>query len=460
MTTIEKTLQYGRTHRDEHLAQLKTLLSIPSISAQPDHRQDCLSTARWLADHMTSIGLKKAEVLPTDGQPAVYAEWLEEPDAPVVLIYGHYDVQPPDPLEEWQSDPFQPEVRDGNLYARGASDDKGQLFAALKAVEGYLQGGDSLPVNIKVILEGEEEIGSPSIVPFMQKEKERLAADVAMIVDGYMLGPDQPSIPYSLRGMVYMEVEVHSASHDMHSGFYGGAAHNPIQVLAEIIAKLKDTEGRITIPGFYDQVVPLTTEEREEMARIPFDVEAFKANAGLLGTWGEAGYTALERTTARPSLDCNGIIGGYTGAGVKTVLPARALAKISMRIVSNQEPEDIARRFSETIHHLAPPTVSVEVRQLSVSHPALVDRNNRTMQAAAAAYERGFGSRAIFTREGGTLPIVAEMQRTLGVEPVMMVFGLPDDNLHAPNEKLQVDCFYRGIETIIHFFDLLAQGSG
>ncbi len=454
-------VEYARTHRERFLEELKALLRIPSISTLPEHKPDVERAAQWLADHLRAIGVPSVEIVPTDGHPVVYGEWLMAgPEAPTVLIYGHYDVQPVDPLDEWRTPPFEPTVQGDNLYARGASDDKGQLFVHLKAVEAYLRTEGRLPVNVKFLLEGEEECGSPNLAPFVERYAERLQADVALVSDTHILGPDQPSIVYGLRGLSYIEVTVQGPAHDLHSGMYGGAVENPLHVLARLVAQLHDEQGHVTIPGFYDKVRPLSDEERAELARVPYGEAQLLAETGVPQPWGEPEYTVVERIGARPTLDVNGMWGGFTGQGAKTVIPARAHAKISMRLVPDQDPDEIARAALEYLKKLAPPTVTVEGQALYGSPPALVPRDLPAMRAAAAAYEQVWGKRPIFTREGGTIPVVALFATRLNLHTVLMGFGLGDDNLHAPNEKFFLPNFYRGIETVIRFHRLLAEQRG
>jgi len=448
---VSWALVYASEHEDQFLDELLEFLRIPSVSTLPEHAADVQRAAEWLAGQMEAIALQNVRIIPTGGHPVVYGEWLGVPDRPTVLVYGHYDVQPPDPLDEWESPPFEPAVRDGQVFARGASDDKGQVFAHLKAVESYLKTSGRLLVNVKFIIEGEEEVGSANLGRFCEEHRDLLAADIAVVSDTEMLGLDRPSIVYALRGLTYMEVEVQGPSHDLHSGSYGGAIHNPAQVLCEIIARLHDAKGRITIPGFYDDVRPLTKEERAELARLPFEEAAFCKEAGVRKTWGEAGYTVLEQISARPTLDVNGLISGFTGEGAKTVLPAWARAKVSMRLVPHQRSHDIAEKFRRYVESLAPETVRVTIRELAGGEPAYVDRNIPEMQAAVRAYEAGFGHRPVFTREGASIPVVGMFAETLGLNTVLMGFGLPDDRLHAPNEKISLESFHRGIRTAIHF---------
>lgn len=454
----DKALSFAVNRQAAQLDELKQLLSIPSISAQPEHKSDIARAAQWLADHLQAIGMQRAEVVPTAKHPVVYAEWLGAgASKPTLLIYGHYDVQPVDPLDLWQSDPFRPEVRGQNIYARGASDDKGQLFAHVKAVEAYLKTSGKLPVNVKFIVEGEEEIGSPSLDLFVESNRQQLAADAVLISDGSMPRLDLPAITYGLRGICYMEVEIVGPQRDLHSGAFGGAVYNPIQALTEIIAGMKDARGHITIPGFYDRVRPIDDQERRSLAEVPFEEAAFRSEAGISFTWGEEGYMVLEQICARPTLECNGIWGGYTGEGSKTVLPSKATAKISMRLVPDQDPREIAQLFRAHVTRAAPPQVRVAVRDLHGGKPAMVDRSAPVIQAAAIALERAFDRRPVFTREGGSIPVVSTFQTALGAPTVLMGLGLPDDNLHSPNEKLHLPSFYRGILASIHFLDEWSQ---
>lgn len=449
-------LEYARANRTQSLEELQEFLGIPSVSTQAEHKPDVERAAIWLKDKLLAAGFPKAKVMPTPGHPVVLAEWLASgPDAPTVLVYGHYDVQPPDPLEEWRTPPFEPTVVGDDLFARGASDDKGQLYIHVKAVEAFRETQGPPPVNVKCIFEGEEEIGSPSLESFIQQHAEQLAADVAVISDTHILGKDQPSIVYALRGLAYVEVEVTGPDHDLHSGTYGGAVHNPLNALCSMIAKLQNPDGRINIPGFYDKVRSLSPDERTEQAKVPFDREAWLQEAGVKSDWGEPDYTIVERTTARPTLDVNGIWGGYIQPGAKTVLPSKASAKISMRLVPDQEPAEITRLIQDYFAEIAPPTVQVQVRDLGGGEGAIVRRDSPAMQAASRAYAEGFGQEPIFVRLGGSIPVVATFQKVLGVETILMGFGLPDDRLHSPNEKLHLPNFYRGIETVLRFMEHL-----
>ncbi len=451
-------LSYIQDNQARFLDELQAFLRIPSISSQAVHRPAIDAAAHWLRDRMLAAGFPQAEVVPTAGHPVVYGEWLTAGrDAPTLLVYGHYDVQPPDPLDAWTSPPFEPSVRNGSLYARGASDDKGQILIHIAAAETCraILGGP--PVNLKVIVEGEEEVGSPSLAPFVHQHRDRLSADVAVISDTHILGEDQPSIVYALRGLSYLEITVTGPQRDLHSGIFGGAVNNPLNVLCRMLADLQDADGTIRIPGFYDSVRSLTAEEREMLAKVPFDRQAWLEEAGVITDWGEPGYTIVERTTARPTLDVNGIWGGYTEPGAKTVLPAQAHAKLSMRLVPDQTPEEIYATVRRYLLEIAPTSVSVEVCDLHGGAGAIVDRNSRAVQAAYRAYAEAFGVEPVFVREGGSIPVVATFQSELGIQSVLMGFGLPDDRLHAPDEKFSLSNFYRGIETVVRFLDHLAE---
>jgi acetylornithine deacetylase/succinyl-diaminopimelate desuccinylase-like protein len=452
-----EALEYVQANQDKFLAELIEFLSMPSISTLPEHKSDIHRAASWLCDKLLIAGFTTAEVMPTPGHPVVYAEWMAAgPKAPTVLIYGHYDVQPADPLELWDTPPFTPAVVGDNIIARGAADDKGQLYIHVKAVEAFKKTGNGVPpVNVKCIFEGEEETGSPNLEPFVHTHADMLAADVAVISDTHMLGKGMPSIVYALRGLAYIEVQVTGPDHDLHSGIYGGAVNNPINALCRMIAKLQDDDGHITIPGFYDNVRDLDPEERAELAKIPFKREEWLREAGVQTDWGEPECTIIERTTARPTLDINGIWGGYTRAGAKTVLPSQAFAKISMRLVPDQKPVEIMRLIENYLAEIAPPSIRIQVRSLHGGKGVIVNRNSPAMQAASRAYAKAFGKEPILCREGGSIPIVAAFREALGIETILMGFGLPDDRLHSPNEKFYLPNFYKGIETAIHFMEIL-----
>ncbi len=453
---LENALEHARSSHTRYLDQLIELLRIPSISTLSEHRADMERAAGWLADEMRRIGFHQVAVMPTGGHPVVYGEWLGAGEgAPTVLVYGHYDVQPVDPLDLWDSPPFEPQIRAGEVYARGASDDKGQAFVHLKAAESMLAANGSMPVNIKIILEGEEEIGSPNLERFVVEHNDMLAADSCLVSDGRIINRDQPSIVYGLRGMAYMEIRARGPRRDLHSGTYGGSVHNPAQVIAEIIAALHDENGTITIPGFYDRVRPLSDEERSALAEVPYTLEQWQAETGLKQPWGEREYTLLERVSARPTCEVNGVWGGFQGEGGKTIIPAEAGAKISMRLVPDQDPHEIASLFADYVRKLAGDQVELEVIQHVGAWWALTPLDSPEMQAASRAYEAGWGVAPVYTREGGSIPIVATFQKELGTPVVLMGFGL-DDNIHSPNEHFNLDHFYKGIETAIHYYYQLA----
>jgi acetylornithine deacetylase/succinyl-diaminopimelate desuccinylase-like protein len=443
---------YIEAHQDTFLEQLKDWLRIPSISTLSEHKADVRHAAEWLRAHFMLMGMTHAKVFETPGHPIVYAEWLGAPGAPTVLVYGHYDVQPvDDPGKQWLSHPFEPVVRDGKLYARGATDDKGQTFTQMKAVQSLLATGQ-MPVNIKFMVEGEEECGSINAYAFVEEHTDLLAADVVVISDTHILGPDRPSIAIGLRGMTYMEVEVCGPSRALHSGVYGGIVHNPAQALAEILAALHDSDGRVAVPGFYDDVVELSAEQRAALAQVPFTLERLERETGLTVPWGEAGYELHERLGIRPTLEINGLVSGWTGEGSKTVLPDTALAKVSCRLVPNQDPLKILQLVRQRVAALTPPTVRSEVRLLHTGNWAVVDPQSPYIQAAARAYEFGFGAAPVYLREGGSIPIIGTFQKALGTPAVLLGFGLPDDNLHAPNEKFTLSNFYRGMKTAAYFY--------
>lgn len=452
MNNRNKALEYAHAKQSNFLAELNEFIRIPSVSTAPEHKPDIQKTAEWLADQLARIGMQNIQILPTGGHPIVFGECMcAREDAPTVLIYGHYDVQPADPLELWTTDPFKPDQRGDNLYARGASDMKGQVMASIKAVESVLQAGE-LPVNVKFILEGEEEIGSPNLVPFIKEHGKLLACDVALNPDTGMIGPDAPNITYALRGLAYFELRVYGPEHDLHSGLFGGVVHNTAIVLSELIAGMHDSSGRITLPGFYDDVRPLSAEERKELARLPLDEKHYLEQTGAPALFGEEGYSPSERVGARPTLDVNGLLSGFTGVGSKTVLPAYAMAKISMRLVPDQDPKKVEEGLMAYLKERAPKTVRWEITNLSSDSPSISDINHPATQAMARALEAAWGVPPLYKREGGSVPIVGKMQHLLGVESVLTGFGLSDDNIHAPNEKLHLPTWYKGIQALIHFF--------
>jgi acetylornithine deacetylase/succinyl-diaminopimelate desuccinylase-like protein len=444
-------LTYAQTHRAQHLRELIEFLRIPSISTQPEHTADVQRAAEWLVAALTAVGLQNGRVISTAGHPLVYADWLHAPGTPTVLIYGHYDVQPAEPFDLWLSPPFEPTIRDDYLYARGASDDKGQIFAHIKAVEALLKSHGRLPINIKFIIEGEEEIGGPSLSEFIPEHKNLLAADVALVSDTAMVSPTQPAIVYGLRGLCYVLLDIYGPQRDLHSGAFGGGVDNPLNVLGHLIAKLKDENGRVLIPGFYDRVRPLTDEERHLLAQYPFDVAAWLAESGAPQPWGEPDYTLVERLGARPTLDVNGIIGGYTGPGGKTVLPAHAHAKFSIRLVPDQSPAEIQALLENYLAEIMPPTVTYQLHWRGGAPASLTDLHHPAMAAAQKACQETYGREPIFMREGGSIPVVGEFQTHLGLETVLLGFGLLSDQIHAPNERFYLPNYFSGIEASIRF---------
>ena len=445
-------IQYARQQEAAHLSELIEFLRIPSVSTQPHHQDDVAAAAQWLAQQMGQAGLEHVQVIQTNGHPLVYGDWLHAgADRPTVLIYGHYDVQPAEPFDLWQTPPFEPTVHGDYLYARGSSDDKGQLYVHVKAVQAYLHDGGKLPLNVKFIVEGDEESGGASLEAFIPRDKELLAADVALVSDTAIVNAHQPAIVYGLRGMVYTFLDITGPERDLHSGSFGGGINNPLNALGHIIAKLKDEEGRILIPGFYDKVRPLTAEEREILAQFPLDEQQWLSESGAPQAWGEADFTLVERLGARPTLDVHGIIGGYTGPGGKTVLPSKVHAKISMRLVPDQDPDEIAQLYRDYISQITPPSVTVEVTAGGGAPASITDFNIQAMKAASAAYANTFGREPVFMREGGSIPVISQFQQFLGLETVLMGFGLPGDKIHAPNERFYLPNFYRGIQTSIRF---------
>jgi len=444
---------FARQNQPRFLEELKALLRIPSISTLPEHKGDCRRAAESVAAELKRIGLENLRLIETEGHPLVYADWLRAAGKPTVLVYGHYDVQPPDPLDEWLSPPFEPTVRNGNIYARGAVDDKGQVWAQVKALESLLAGG-SLPLNVRVLFEGEEEVGGEGIARFVASKPAELAADFALVSDTEMFAPGLPTLCVGLRGMIYTELEVRGARSDLHSGMYGGAAPNPFIALAQILARLKDEDGHILIPGFYDDIIPPSPEELAAWRSLPFDEEQYRiAEVGSRELVGEAGYSVLERTWARPTVDVHGMPGGFTGAGAKTVIPAKAVAKVSMRLVPGMIPAKAFALYKGYVERIAPPGVDVEVRLIHSGDPCLIPVDNPYIQAATRALREVWGKETVFIRSGGSIPIVGDFARHLGLPSVMMGFGLPDDGLHAPNEKFHLKNFELGIESLIRFLE-------
>ena len=440
------------------LDELKTFLRIPSVSTLPEHVPDVRRAAQFVADSMKTAGLENIEIIPTAKHPLVYADWLHASGKPTVLCYGHYDVQPPDPLEEWISPPFEPTVRDGNLYARGSADDKGQMYMHIKAVEALLATTGTLPVNLKFLIEGEEEVGGESVAKFVAENPARLKADVALVSDTELFAEGLPTLCIGLRGLIYTEIEARGPARDLHSGMYGGAAPNAVFGLIELLAKLKDANGRIQIPGMYDDVEPPTPAEKRSWEHLPFDEKDFLKNeVGSKQLTGEPGYSVLERTWARPTLEVHGIAGGFTGAGAKTVIPARATAKVSMRMVPNQNPEKIIAAYKQFVADNTPAGIQTEVRVLSWGPAIIVNPDHPAIHVAASAFRDILGKETVFIRSGGSIPIVGDFAKYLGIPTILMGFGLPDDGLHSPNEKYKVANYYAGIMTIAHFFEQYGQ---
>ena len=454
---MDNVIDFINVNRDRYLEELKAFLAIPSISALPEHAGDVKRCAEWCAGEMERIGLQHVKLLDTPGNPVVYGDWLNAPGAPTILFYGHYDVQPVDPLELWESPPFDATIRDGEIYARGSADDKGQVFMHFKAIEAHLKQNARLPVNMKIILEGEEEVGSVNLDDFIRAHKDDLAADVVVISDSGMFGRGVPSICYGLRGLVYFQLDLRGSSTDLHSGSFGGAVANPAMVLSQVLAQMKDRSGRIRIPGFYDDVVPLKEEERKAWATLPYNEKKYKKDFGIPKLFGETGYTTLERTWARPTFEVNGLLSGFTGEGAKTVLPAVAMAKVSMRLVPNQHPDKIAELFEAHVKDITPKTVELKVTRMHGGKPWMTAYENPFVQAAARAIEKGFGRTPVFTREGGSIPVVSTFQEELGLPSVLFGVGLPDENAHAPNEKLDLGNFHGGIISSAILYDEIAK---
>jgi len=437
--------------------ELFELIRIPSVSTLPEHAPDLCRAAEFVASKLRDAGMENVEVIPTDKHPLIYADWLHAPGAPTVLCYGHYDVQPAEPLEEWASPPFEPTVRDGSVYARGSADDKGQLYIHIKAVEALHEVHGALPINVKFLIEGEEEVGGESISAYLLDNHEKLKADVALISDTSMYAPGLPSLDIGLRGMIYQEWKATGPAQDLHSGMYGGAAPNAVFGLVELLAKCKSADGVCQIPGFYDDVEPPAPAEKESWERLPFDEsEYLNSEVGSSQLTGEPGYSVMERTWARPTFEVHGIGGGFTGPGAKTVIPAKAVAKVSMRLVPNQDPEKLLASINRFVADNTPKGISVKVRGMNASPASMVSPENPFIQKAAAALTETFGTQTVFTRCGGSIPIVGEFSEELGIPTVLMGFGLPDDSLHGPDEKFSLENFQMGIRTVVRFLESLA----
>jgi len=446
--------RYVRENEARFLDELKQLLRIPSISTLPEHNEDTRRAAEFVAEKLRGAGLEHVEVIQTQKHPLVYADWLHAPGKPTVLCYGHFDVQPPDPLELWETPPFEPSERNGNLYARGSADDKGQMYSHIKALEALHAVHGKPPVNIKFLIEGEEEVGGESVAKYVAENPEKLKADVALVSDTEMYAPGLPTLNIGLRGLVYLEIEARGPARDLHSGLYGGAAPNAVFGLVELLAKAKDANGHVLIPGVYDDVEPPSKEEKESWTHLPFDEEEYlKSEVGSTSLTGETQYSIFERTWARPTFEVHGIAGGFTGAGAKTVIPAKAVAKVSLRLVPKQDPQKIVAAVKSWVEKNRPKGIQCEVRVLSAGPGLMVNPDHPAIRVAAKAFSDIFGKPTVFTRSGGSIPIVGDFATHLGIPTILMGFGLPDDGLHSPNEKYNIRNYFDGIRTIAHFFE-------
>ena len=454
----QATDSFIETNKSRLLDELKDFLRIPSVSTLPEHAGDIQRAARFVADSLKAAGLEHVEIIPTAKHPLVYADWLHASGKPTVLCYGHYDVQPPDPLEEWISPPFDPTVRDGNLFARGSADDKGQMYMHIKAVEALRAVNGTLPVNLKFLIEGEEEVGGESIAQYVAENPAKLKADVALVSDTEMFAEGLPTLCIGLRGLVYTEIEARGPARDLHSGMYGGAAPNAVFGLVELLSQLKDANGVIQIPGIYDDVEPPGPAKKHSWTALPFDEKEFLKNeVGSTRLTGEPGYSVLERVWARPTLEVHGIAGGFTAAGAKTVIPARATAKVSIRLVPKQDPEKIIAAYKKFVKEKTPAGIETEVRILSAGPAIIVNPDHPAIHVAAQSFRDILGKETVFIRSGGSIPIVGDFATHLGIPTILMGFGLPDDGLHSPNEKYKVANYYAGIMTIAHFFEKYGQ---
>jgi acetylornithine deacetylase/succinyl-diaminopimelate desuccinylase-like protein len=453
---MNTVIDFLNTNRERYINELKAWLAIPSVSALPEHAADMKRCADWTADEMRRIGLQNVRLIETPGNPVVYGDWLGAPGAPAILFYGHYDVQPVDPLELWTSPPFEATLRDDELFARGAVDDKGQVFMHFKAIEAHMKQAGRLPVNVKFIVEGEEEVGSPNLDDFIRHHKDDLAANVVVISDSGMFDKGVPSLCYGLRGLAYFQIDLRGTKSDLHSGSFGGAVANPAFVLAQVLSQMKDKSGHIKIPGFYDDVRPLREEERAEFKRLPFLETKYKQDLGAPRLFGEKEYSTLERTWVRPTFEVNGLVSGFTGEGAKTVIPAVASAKVSMRLVPDQDPQKIGDLFEAYVKKVTPKTVQLKVTRMHGGKPWMTEFDSPFIQAAGRAIEQGFGKRPVFTREGGSIPVVSTFHEVLGIPTVLFGIGLPDENSHAPNEKLDLGNFFSGTIASAFLYEAIA----
>ena len=453
---MNDVVDFINVHRDRYVEELKQYLAIPSISALPQHAPDVRRAAEWTAQALRDAGLHSVRLIETPGNPVVYGEWLGAPGKPTILYYGHYDVQPVDPVELWTTPPFEATVRDGEIFARGAADDKGQVFMHIKAVEAFLKKAGALPLNIKFFIEGEEEVGSANLDDFVRAHKQDLAADVVVISDSPMFDRGIPSICYGLRGLAYFQIDIRGTRSDLHSGSFGGAVANPAFVLAQVLAQMKERGGRIRIPGFYDDVRELSEAERAEWRKLPFNETRYRNELGAPKLFGESGYSTLERVWARPTFEVNGLLSGFTGEGAKTVLPAMAMAKVSMRLVPDQDPKRVADLFEAYLKKIAPKTVEMKLTRMHGGKPWMTEFDNKYVRAAGRAIELGFGKSPVFNREGGSIPVVSTFQEELGLPSVLFGIGLPDENAHAPDEKLDLGNFHNGIIASAYLYQEIA----
>ncbi|MEW6004304.1 MAG: dipeptidase [Stygiobacter sp.] len=453
---METVLNYIKNNFSNYLEELKDYLKIKSISTLDEHKDDMQNCAKFVASKFESAGLENIKIFQTEKHPIVYADWLHQPNKPTVLIYGHYDVQPVDPIELWKSNPFEPVIINKKIYARGANDNKGQNFVHIKSVEAFMKTKGTLPVNVKFLFEGEEEVGSTSLTKFIKENKKLLKCDALLISDTSMFAPNTPTITYGLRGLLYMEIEVTAANRDLHSGSFGGAVANPINELAKIISKLHDKNGKVTIPNFYKDVLPISKEEKENFKKLKFSDKNFAKELNVKELYGEKGFSTLERLWVRPTLDCNGIIGGFTEKGAKTVLPAKATAKISMRLVPNQDPKKLAKDFENYVKSISPNWVKVEVKMLHYGYPAMTSIDDPTIKAASNALKKAFKKDPVFTREGGSIPIIVDFMKQLKAPAILMGFGLDTDDIHSPNEHFRLENFEKGLLSSAYFINEMA----
>jgi acetylornithine deacetylase/succinyl-diaminopimelate desuccinylase-like protein len=457
---MERVVDFINVNRDRYVEELKQYLAIPSVSALPQHAGDVRRAAEWTADELRRVGLQNVKLIETPGNPVVYGDWLGAEGAPTSLFYGHYDVQPVDPVDQWITPPFDATVRDGEIYARGSADDKGQVFMHIKAVEAHFKQNGRLPLNIRFFIEGEEEVGSVHLDDFVRSHKADLAADVVVISDSPMFDRGIPSICYGLRGLTYFQIDVRGTKTDLHSGSFGGAVANPAMVLAQILSQMKDRSGRVKIAGFYDDVRELSAAERAEWKKLPFNETKYRKELGAPRLFGETGYSTLERVWARPTFEVNGLLSGFTGDGAKTVLPATAMAKVSMRLVPDQDPKKIGDLFEAYLRKVAPKTVELKITRMHGGKPWMTEFDNKYVRAAGRAIERGFGQPPVFNREGGSIPVVSTFQEELGLPSVLFGIGLPDENAHAPNEKLDLGNFHNGIIASAFLYQEIASLNG